>query len=131
MTRIVKQLSKLPAKRSPVFNPSRKLNLKPNPKPNWRPRQNPSLTAVPSRRPNLNLSPNRCPQLSRSRNLKWKPSPSPNRLGQSLKPSWWWHSRKSHERHDDEPDPKDQKRWRSPIRRPHDESVGGLEHWTL
>ena len=39
--------------------------------------------------------------------------------------------RRSHERHHGEPAPKDQQRRRSPIRRPHDESLGRLEHRTI
>ena len=39
--------------------------------------------------------------------------------------------RRSHERHHGEPAPKDQQRRRSPIRRPHDESPGRLEHRTI
>src|SRR5450759_6032561 len=36
--------------------------------------------------------------------------------------------RRSHERHHGEPTPKDRQRRRSPIRRPHDESLGGFEY---
>ena len=39
--------------------------------------------------------------------------------------------RRSHERHHGEPAPKDRQRRRSPIRRPHDESRGRLEHRTI
>ena len=39
--------------------------------------------------------------------------------------------RRSHERHHGEPAPKDQQRRRSPIRRPHDEGPGRLEHRTI
>ena len=41
------------------------------------------------------------------------------------------HSRRSHERHHGEPAPKDRQRRRSPIRRPHDEGLGRLEHRTI
>ena len=39
--------------------------------------------------------------------------------------------RRSHERHHGEPAPKDQQCRRSPIRRPHDESPGRIEHRTI
>ena len=39
--------------------------------------------------------------------------------------------RRSHERHHGEPAPKDQQCRRSPIRRPHDESLGRIEHRTI
>ncbi len=41
------------------------------------------------------------------------------------------HPRRSHERHHGEPAPKDRQCRRSPIRRPHDEGPGRLEHRTI
>ena len=56
-----------------------------------------------------------------------KPEPEPSRSQAQAKRS----RRRSHERHHGEPAPQDQQCRRSPIRRPHDESLGRLEHRTI
>ena len=62
-----------------------------------------------------------------------EPKPSPSRA--EPKPEAQTEAqggpRRSHERHHGEPAPKDQQRRRSPIRRPHDEGLGRLEHRTI
>ena len=57
-----------------------------------------------------------------------EPSPAGTRRP---KPTAADQGRRSHERHHGEPAPQDQQCRRSPIRRPHDESPGRLEHRTI
>ena len=59
--------------------------------------------------------------------------PKPSRRSPSLTPTRRAEpaTRRNHERHHGEPAPQDQQCRRSPIRRPHDESLGRLEHRTI
>ena len=94
--------------RKTIIEIARKALARFQPKPEQRNQVNPSLTAGPSR--SLNGG-----QTENGRQTE----------AQGGRP------RRSHERHHGEPAPKDQQCRRSPIRRPHDESLGRLEYRTI
>ena len=71
-------------------------------------------------------------EIARKALARFQPKPEPEAKPESKpNPSPRRRSRRSHERHHGEPAPKDQQCRRSPIRRPHDEGPGRLEHRTI